>query len=276
MPEPAPAPSGTHDVAIGTDAVVKTYRQRARREPEREWATLRLLARHAPDLAPAPLGARLDGVPPTVRMSRLPGRPLRGTTVDADTALGRLVEAIATLHAAVPVAELAGLQPASYLPARAVEMARTWSATAPAFGARPPVRSAYAAAVDWLAATDLDALIHEPVDPVLGIADGNLANYLDDGMRVRIVDFENAGRSDRAFELADLVEHPSAWVDGSLDVDGFLAGCGITDRERPRLLAFRRLGAFFWLVHLRPGGPAERRNPPGTLERQAERVLALL
>jgi hypothetical protein len=32
----------------------------------------------------------------------------------------------------------------------------------------------------------------------------------------------------------------------------------------------------FWLHLLLPGGPAERRNPPGTAERQAERVLGLL
>jgi len=37
-----------------------------------------------------------------------------------------------------------------------------------------------------------------------------LANYLWDGHRIRIVDFEDAGRSDVAYELASLVEHLSA------------------------------------------------------------------
>nr|BFE65137.1 hypothetical protein GCM10020063_096630 [Dactylosporangium thailandense] len=43
-----------------------------------------------------------------------------------------------------------------------------------------------------------------------------------------------------------------------------------------RLLDARRLYAILWLHALRPGGPAEHRNPPGTLDQQAERLLGLL
>jgi hypothetical protein len=32
----------------------------------------------------------------------------------------------------------------------------------------------------------------------------------------------------------------------------------------------------FWLRLLLPGGPAERRNPPGTADIQAQRLLHLL
>jgi hypothetical protein len=39
---------------------------------------------------------------------------------------------------------------------------------------------------------------------------------------------------------------------------------------------YRRLSALFWLMMLLPGSPAHRRNPPGTLERQATRLLFLL
>jgi len=38
----------------------------------------------------------------------------------------------------------------------------------------------------------------------------------------------------------------------------------------------RRLAALFWLILLLPGGQASGRNPPGTLRRQADRLLALL
>jgi hypothetical protein len=38
----------------------------------------------------------------------------------------------------------------------------------------------------------------------------------------------------------------------------------------------RRLAALFWLIVLLPDGPARSRNPPGTLQRQANRVLGLL
>jgi hypothetical protein len=47
-------------------------------------------------------------------------------------------------------------------------------------------------------------------------------------------------------------------------------------QEEARLRDFRRLSALFWLILLRPGGPASARNPPGTLERQAQRLLCLL
>jgi hypothetical protein len=49
-----------------------------------------------------------------------------------------------------------------------------------------------------------------PPPTVLGHAHPNLANYLWDEHRIRIVDFEDAGRSDSEFELADLVEHLAA------------------------------------------------------------------
>jgi len=42
------------------------------------------------------------------------------------------------------------------------------------------------------------------------------------------------------------------------------------------VLGFRRLAALFWLLMLRPGSRSSARNPPGTLERQAERLLGLL
>ena len=82
--------------------------------------------------------------------------------------------------------------------------------------------------------------------------------------------------SDRAFELAILIEHLSAWSDARLDSGAFVALFELTAAERARLAQFRRLAALFWLLHLRPGGRASRRNPPGTLRRQAERLLALL
>jgi hypothetical protein len=46
--------------------------------------------------------------------------------------------------------------------------------------------------------------------------------------------------------------------------------------ERVRIRAYRRLLATFWLLMLLPGGPSYRRNPPGTLQRQASRLLELL
>lgn len=108
---------------------------------------------------------------------------------------------------------------------------------------------------------------------MLGHGDPNLANYLWDGTRIRIVDFEDAGVSDTAYELGTLVEHLSArdtrW-------DGFLARF---DVDEDRLLTARRVMAAFWLYLLLPTNPLTRRsrpNPPDAVERQAARLLSLM
>lgn len=113
-------------------------------------------------------------------------------------------------------------------------------------------------------------------DRVFGLADGNLANCLWDGTRVVLVDFEDAGVSDRCFELADMLEHPSAFVGDKLDPDTLLDAFDLDEEQHARVLNFRKVFLCFWLVRLLPDGPAQRRNPPGTLERHAIRTAALL
>jgi thiamine kinase-like enzyme len=105
---------------------------------------------------------------------------------------------------------------------------------------------------------------------VLGHGDADLTNFLWDGELVRIVDFEGAGISDRAFELAMLVEHVSAWRDGGLDGDRFIDDFGLSVSEQARLADWRRLAALFWLLRLRS------RGDPRVLQGQAQRLLALL
>ena len=87
---------------------------------------------------------------------------------------------------------------------------------------------------------------------------------------------EDSGPSDRAFGLAVLVEHISAWSDAGLSADAFLGSFGLTAAEQVRVREYRCLSALFWLMMLPPGSPAHDRNPPGTLERQATRLLLLL
>ncbi|MBF6228505.1 hypothetical protein IU470_25785 [Nocardia abscessus] len=110
--------------------------------------------------------------------------------------------------------------------------------------------------------------------PVFGSGDGNLANYLWDGSDVRVVDFEDSGRSDRAFELAEITEHVGSWVEHPLDVARFIESCELTAAESIRLRDCRRLLALAWLFLLALDDK-NRRNPPGTVERQAERVMNL-
>ncbi len=107
-------------------------------------------------------------------------------------------------------------------------------------------------------------------DPVVAHGDPNLTNYLWDGERVRIVDFEDAGLGDRTVELANLVEHLS-WRE--TDPDPLVRRFPV-DPERFR--AARCLWAGFWLTLIGPGGPSADRNPPGTAEAQALRMLRLV
>jgi aminoglycoside phosphotransferase (APT) family kinase protein len=131
--------------------------------------------------------------------------------------------------------------------------------------------AAFDAAQSWWSGPDPALLTSAAATTVLGHRDPNLENYLWDGQQVRIVDFEDAAPSDPATELAILVEHLSA---RDMDADAF---CRLFDDVDPRrLLAGRRMWAMFWLHLLLPGGPSARRNPPGTADLQAQRLLSLL
>ncbi len=252
----------THEVTISGATLTKRYTSWGRGEHVREWAVLQHLERHAPGLAPRPLAADLGSSPPAITMSVVPGVPLTGR-------LG--TEQIAGLAAAikrlwdVPLHGLTDLRP----PVDVLHFARRLTS-----GARPKdgiTAAAFDAAQSWWSGPDPALLTSAAATTVLGHRDPHLENYLWDGQHVRIVDFEDAAPSDPATELAILVEHLSA---RDIDADAF---CRLFDGVDPRrLLAGRRLWAMFWLHLLLPGGPSERRNPPGTAHLQAQRLLALL
>ncbi|HEY1915060.1 MAG TPA: phosphotransferase [Streptosporangiaceae bacterium] len=265
----------THDVRLdpGRGVVVKRFRSCLRREPEREWAALRLLAESAPGLAPAPLHADLCADPAAIEMSFLPGDPLTGKR-PTPPQLAALVEALERLWRCTPPRDrFPGDAPPNS--AALTGHVRSMVAACPDLGDDPAARRSFAAAVAWLEGADPGRYPAEQL-PILGQGDANFANFLWDGERVRLVDFEDCGPSDRGFELAILVEHLSAWSDTCLDADAFLARFELTAAEQARVRTCRRLAALFWLVMLRPGGSASARNPPGTLQRQARRLLELL
>jgi hypothetical protein len=126
----------------------------------------------------------------------------------------------------------------------------------------------------WLASDDHD---HDRVtDAVLAVGDGNLANVLWDGATCRLIDFEEFGTSDIAYEVADIVEHASSRLPRLLDVDSLLDELQLDAGQQSRLVAYRQLMAAFWLVMLLPGNGGFTRNPPGSTEDQAEHFIAAL
>jgi thiamine kinase-like enzyme len=153
-----------------------------------------------------------------------------------------------------------------------VQRVTEWAAAPSGLATDRTVLDAVARGSAWLARAEIStsSVVASATRRVLGHGDADLTNFLWDGELVRIVDFESAGISERAFELAVLVEHVSAWRNGGLDADRFVDGFDLSPRERARLADWRRMAALAWLLRLRS------RGDPGVLQLQAERLLALL
>jgi len=264
----------THDIEMTADRVVKRFRSCSDGEHRREWQALTLLDRYAPGIAPAPMDADLTADPPVIIMTRLPGQPLRGGSV-TPRQIEAMARTLARMFDAIPVPV------ANQLPERRWSQRPAETAIRSAvrgFPARGPatIRGALAEGMRWLDTAPFGSSSSPAVPPVFGHADGNLANFLCAGDRVRIVDFEDSGRSDRAYELADVTEHVASWVDTDFDVSLFLSHFSLGPAEQRRLIECRRLIALLWLLALAAEDPEHPRNPPGTAARQAERVLSLL
>jgi phosphotransferase family enzyme len=275
--------TSTHHIAVDGEVVTKVYRSWERGEPAREWRALGLLERYAPGLAARPLGSDLEGHPPSITMTRLPGAPLRALLVsgvpDPDRKWLEVVAgAVVRLHGAVPAAVVREVPEASWNLKVAVAKARRARAQLPDLGRDPVVVAALERGAAWVDGPALEGLLAGTEQPVLGLTDGNLDNYLwnETSGRISLVDFEDSGRTDRLFEVAELVEHIGTRAHDVLDAAAFLSLVGLSAGEAGRLQEMRRLLAFIWLTLLYPGGPACLRNPEGTLERQAAHLLDLL
>ncbi|SOE09248.1 Phosphotransferase enzyme family protein [Streptomyces sp. 2323.1] len=265
----------THAIELLPDRVIKRFRGTDREGGAREWRALTLLAAHAPGLAPEPWDCALAADAPVVVMSRLPGVPMRGRAL-SDVQVAALAAALRRLHAAVPAEVLRAVPPRPDHAAELVARIRRWTPQM-----RPHVSGQVAQAMDagvaWLTSAHLDRPGAPEIPPVFGAGDGNLANFLWDGSTVRIVDFEDSGRSDRVFELAEITEHVASWAEHSLAISSFLAKFDLTRAELGRLRDCRRLLALVWLFLLLFDARADnRRNPVDAVERQAQRLLDLL
>ncbi len=263
----------THELTFTGAEVRKRFVSWAHGEADREWMMLTLLAEHSPGLAPLPLSrAHTDGAPVIV-MERLPGHPLGDGPLSADQT-HQLARALRRLWA-VPVgaARARGVRERHNGPAVQVSLVvESLGAPYDVRRCQEPalVRRAVDATLAWLADGDLP----EPQLTAVGIADLNPANALWDGSRCRLVDFEEGGLTDPAYEMADHIEHLA--MRGVLEPEALLDALEPTDDEWERAVNYRPLAAAFWLATLLPGNGGWHRNPPGTTEAQAERLLTLL
>ena len=263
----------THHLDIGEHEVRKRFVSWSDGEAEREWEGLTLLDRYARGLAPRPIQRETQYGAPVVVMSRVAGEPL-GDAVLTHTQFQGLTEALQRLM---------GLPLSQQMPERAwgptVMRARVGEWARPEPDLRQCLEPAIVtvaleAARSWLATatTAFDTV----ADPVVARGDGNLNNVLWDATTCRLIDFEEFGTSDLAYEVADIVEHASSRLDHLLDVVSFIEAMGLEHEQRLRLTYFRQLFAAFWLVKLLPGNGGFERNPAGSTEAQASHLLALL
>jgi Ser/Thr protein kinase RdoA (MazF antagonist) len=254
--------------------VLKCYRRDERDRAGREWRALRLLEAGGAAFHPRPLVYDPDGAAPAVVMAFVPGRSLRGERL-TPARLRALADLHRACYAITPGSSGADLP--------------LVIGNAPAFVGRVlGARAALAAAGDapgrvlaglidaWAAGPD-PALLREPGPPVFSAGDGNLANYLWTGRRLRRIDYEYSGWSDRAVDLADLVEH-----DGSRSVpdatwEAFVAAFDLGAAERRRYAAAARLWALFWgVLHWRAGAHLPGSAAHQKLRRQVPRAQRLL
>lgn len=265
--------TSTHGVTIRGDEVRKKFVADHEAEAEREWACLSLLAEHAPGLAPRPL-RREDGDTPVIVMERLPGEPLapRPLTAEQTEALGAVLRRLYD----VPVQAVrdAGIGARRGDPSRIATLAH-WLADDYDLGeCRDP--GLVGEALEVARAYVAEPLLPEPRQTALGIADLNPANVLVHGRDIRLVDFEDGGLSDPAYEIADHVEHLGSRLPGVYDVRALPAAVGLDVEAHERMTAYRPLWAAFWLAMLLPGNGSWRRNPRGTTEDQAAHFMALV
>lgn len=268
--------TATHDLTIGEFTVHKRFLTWSDGEASREWAMLSLLAEHSPGVAPRPIQRAQDGDAPVIVMERLPGAPLSARDFN-ETIVAELGLALNRVYQ-VPLASAheAGLPERRVGPTKIVRMLqyelnqlRDVSACADS----GLVSEALDAARDYTARPDAHLT---PRLTSIGIADLNPANVLWDGHVCRLVDFEDGGLTEPAFEIADHVEHIANRREGRLSAGALGKAVGLSDEDVVRVNQYRVLWASFWLLMLLPGNGAFSRNPSGTTEDQARHLLHLL
>jgi len=113
----------------------------------------------------------------------------------------------------------------------------------------------------WLKGSD-PGILAQPASLVFCRGDPNLANCLWDGQHLRIVDFEYSGWNDRAFDLADLVEHVQSRGTPDEEWAWFVEQFALSPDERMRFQAAQQLIALFWLLKLWPPREVSESDSP--------------
>ncbi|ANN21169.1 hypothetical protein SD37_40025 [Amycolatopsis orientalis] len=92
------------------------------------------------------------------------------------------------------------------------------------------------------------ATLLDPAPRAFSRGDSNLSNWLWDGTRVRVANWEFAGYSEAAYDAADIIEHPSSRAIDDARWISLLPDLRVNDVDsRRRFLAAQRTVALRWL-----------------------------
>ena len=247
----------------GTTFCIKLYRVDTRQRAGTEWHALTWLSSHGYHFAPRPFHHYADASPPAVVLEFIDGTWL-GEQRLSRTQLESLVEAHQQMYSITPDSPDARFRTAT---GNARVMVR--QVTTGEWGTDPTAGDALAQEAHALWQTwrkgDDPALLLEPAPQAFSRGDPNLANCSWSRQRLRIVDFEYSGWSDRATDLADLVEHVQSRGTPDESWEWFVEQFNMSGSEQKRLLAARRLSALFWVMKmwarraLEPSGRKDQR-----------------
>jgi Ser/Thr protein kinase RdoA (MazF antagonist) len=251
----------------GEPVCVKVYVVDQRRRADREWMALTALAAKGIGDVPRPLWRLDDPLMPVIGMTMLPGSSLSGLSdpVPAMGALPRLLRRLQELPLPA-VRHLPRVDSAIHY----IQRINDWAAQL--LGRDPDALTIeLSRLVSRWQCSDDQRLVGQPGLRRFSRGDGNLDNWLWDGRRLRVVDFEYCGYSDPVFDAADLVEHISARAIADAIWDEFASEIGVTGADAPRFAAARRTYALGWLAVLWK----YRATRQEELEAQLERVRDL-
>jgi aminoglycoside phosphotransferase (APT) family kinase protein len=228
----------------------KIYRVDERRRAEREWLSLAFLAGHQAGSAPLPLWADPHPRQPAIGMSFVPGRPFAETGERRQPL--RALAGVQRQYAELPLhGELSTLE---RIDSATHYVRRITSIWAPVIRSHPQdaLTRDLLQTLSWWEDGGDAAVLAEPARRIFSRGDSNLLNWLWDGSRVGVVDFEFAGYSDLAFDCADLTEHISSRQAGIDDQAWAEITClaGLGGGDQRRFEAARRTCALRWLAVL--------------------------
>lgn len=253
--------------AADTPICIKLYRKNDRQRVEREWRGLT----HAASLgcAPKPLWLDEDPQQPALGMTLLPGSPILDV-LDPATAIKALAENTRALQDVPLTGPLGDLERVDSIAHHITRLTDVWPAQLAGAAEEPMTQDMFALLHCWESGGDAE-LLAQPAKRVFSRGDANLLNWLHDGQRAYVVDFEYSGYSDAAVDAADHVEHISARAIPDEIWNSTEADLGVNPSNRARFDAARRTIALRWLAVLWK----QRTTRAQEFTTQLERVRAL-